>query len=104
MAVSLKYLLVEDAPPAAIITLNRPDQLNALSTALMKELIAELQRQASRPEVRAIVIKGAGRAFSAGHDLKAMLQKTLDEERELFPVCSELIAKGESGPVSCIRP
>ena len=52
MAVSLKYLLVEDAPPATIITLNRPDQLNALSTLLMEELTAELERQASRPEVR----------------------------------------------------
>src|SRR5437016_10959957 len=102
MAISLKYLLVEDAPPAAIITLNRPDQLNALSTGLMEELTAELERQASRPEVRAIVIKGAGRAFSAGHDLKEMLEKTLDEERELFAVCNELMAKVQSIPVPVI--
>jgi len=102
MAVSLKYLLVEDAPPATIITLNRPDQLNALSIALMQELTAELERQASRAEVRAIVIKGAGRAFSAGHDLKEMLDKTLDEERELFAVCNELMAKVQSVPVPVI--
>jgi len=37
MAISLEYLVVEDAPPAAVITLNRPDQLNALSSALMTE-------------------------------------------------------------------
>ena len=102
MAISLKYLLVEDAPPAAIITLNRPDQLNALSTGLMEELTAELERQASRPEVRAIVIKGAGRAFSAGHDLKEMLDKTLDEERELFALCNKLMAKVQSVPVPVI--
>ena len=102
MAVSLKYLLVEDAPPAAIITLNRPDQLNALSTLLMEELTAELERQASRPEVRAIVLKGAGRAFSAGHDLKEMLDKTLDEERELFAVCNRLMATVQSVPVPVI--
>ena len=54
MAISLKYLLVEDAPPAAVITLNRPDQLNALSSDLMTELSAELDRQAARPDVRAI--------------------------------------------------
>ena len=53
MAISLEYLVVEDAPPAAVITLNRPDQLNALSSALMTELSAELERQAARPEVRA---------------------------------------------------
>src|SRR6266702_7956525 len=102
MAISLKYLLVEDAPPVAIITLNRPDQLNALSTGLMEELTAELERQASRPEVRAIVIKGAGRAFSAGHDLKEMLDKTLDEERELFALCNKLMAKVQSVPVPVI--
>jgi enoyl-CoA hydratase/carnithine racemase len=102
MAVSLKYLLVEDAPPAAIITLNRPDQLNALSTGLMEELIAQLERQAARPDVRAIVIKGAGRAFSAGHDLKEMLDKTLDEERDLFAVCSRLMTTVQAVPVPVI--
>jgi enoyl-CoA hydratase/carnithine racemase len=60
MAVTLDYLVVEDAPPAAIITLNRPETLNALSTGLMTELTAELERQAARPEVRAIVLKGSG--------------------------------------------
>ena len=102
MAVSLKYLLVEEAPPAAIITLHRPDQLNALSTGLMEELIAELERQAARPDVRAIVIKGAGRAFSAGHDLKEMLDKTLDEERDLFAVCNRLMATVQAVPVPVI--
>jgi enoyl-CoA hydratase/carnithine racemase len=102
MAVSLQYLLVEDSPPAAVITLNRPDQLNALSTGLMEELIGELERQASRAEVRAIVIKGAGRVFSAGHDLKEMLAKSLEEERELFAVCNRLMATVQSVPVPVI--
>lgn len=102
MAISLEYLVVESAPPAAVITLNRPDQLNALSTALMKELTAELERQAARPEVRAIVIKGAGRAFSAGHDLKEMLDRSLEEEREIFAVCNELMSTVQSVPVPVI--
>ena len=102
MAISLDYLLVEDAPPAAVITLNRPDQLNALSSALMTELAAELERQAARAEVRAIVIKGAGRAFSAGHDLKEMLDRSLDEEREIFAVCNKLMATVQSVPVPVI--
>ena len=102
MAISLEYLVVDAAPPAAVITLNRPDQLNALSTGLMRELTAELERQASRPEVRAIVIKGAGRAFSAGHDLKEMLDRSLDEEREIFAVCNQLMAMVQSVPVPVI--
>jgi len=102
MAVTLDYLLVEDAAPAAIITLNRPDQLNALSTALMIELAEELERQAARPEVRAIVLKGAGRAFSAGHDLREMKDRSLEDEREIFAVCNKLMATVQSVPVPVI--
>src|SRR5436309_3270723 len=97
MAVALNYLLVDDAAPAAVITLNRPDQLNALSTGLMRELTAELERQAARPEVRAIVLKGAGRGFSAGHDLKEMQARSLDEEREIFAVCNRAATRSRSG-------
>jgi len=72
MVAASDHLIVKDVLPAVEITLNRPEQLNALSTALMKELIVELDRQARRAEVRVIVLKGAGRAFSAGHDLKEL--------------------------------
>lgn len=102
MAVTLDYLVVEDAPPAAIITLNRPEQLNALSTGLMRELTQELERQAARSEVRAIVLKGAGRAFSAGHDLKEMMDRSLEDERDIFAVCNKLMATVQSVPVPVI--
>lgn len=102
MTETLEYLLVEDALPAAIITLNRPQQLNPLSTGLMKELASELERQAARPEVRAIVLKGAGRAFSAGHDLKEMMDKSLDQERDIFAVCNRLMGTVQSVPVPVI--
>lgn len=102
MAATLEYILVEDRLPAAVITLNRPDQLNPLSTGLMKELTAELERQSARPEVRAIVLKGAGRAFSAGHDLKEMADRSLDEERGIFAVCNKLMATVQAIPVPVI--
>lgn len=102
MSETFEYLLVEDRLPAAVITLNRPDQLNPLSTGLMKELTAELERQAARPEVRAIVLKGAGRAFSAGHDLKEMADRSLDEERDIFAVCNTLMATVQAVPVPVI--
>ena len=51
------------------ITLNRPDVLNAFNRALHKALRAAL-KEASDPEVRAVVLTGAGRGFSAGQDLK----------------------------------
>src|ERR1700693_5737740 len=101
MSQTLEYLVVEDRPPAAVITLNRPQTLNALSTGLMVELTSELERQAARPEVRAIVLKGAGQAFSAGHDLKEMQDRSLDEEGDIFAVCNRLMATVQSvaGPV-----
>jgi enoyl-CoA hydratase/carnithine racemase len=91
MAVALEHLVVEDALPAAIITLNRPDKLNALSVDLMRELTAELERQGARDEVSVIVIKGAGRAFSAGHDLKELVGRSLEEERTIFRTCERLM-------------
>ena len=102
MTPNLEFLVVDDALPAAIITLNRPQQLNPLSTGLMKELTSELERQSSRPEVRAIVLKGAGRAFSAGHDLKEMMDRNLEEERDIFAVCNQLMATVQSIPVPVI--
>jgi enoyl-CoA hydratase/carnithine racemase len=102
MTATLDYLLVQDALPAAIITLNRPQQLNPLSTGLMKELTSELERQSKRAEVRAIVLKGAGRAFSAGHDLKEMQDRSLDEERDIFAVCDQLMTTVQSVPVPVI--
>ena len=102
MTATLDYLVVEDMLPAAVITLNRPQQLNPQSTGLMKELTSELERQAARPEVRAIVLKGAGRAFSAGHDLKEMLDRDLEGEREIFATCNKLMATVQSVPVPVI--
>jgi enoyl-CoA hydratase len=54
----------------ALLTLNRPERLNALSYALIDELIAALDRIEISPDIRAVIITGAGeRAFSAGADI-----------------------------------
>jgi enoyl-CoA hydratase/carnithine racemase len=98
MAVALEHLLVEDALPAVVITLNRPDKLNALSVGLMRELTAELERQGARDEVAVIVLRGAGRAFSAGHDLKELVGKSLEEERSTFATCERLMAVVQALP------
>jgi enoyl-CoA hydratase/carnithine racemase len=87
----LDYLIVEDALPAVIITMNRPQQRNALSRGLMREMTNELKRQSERPECRVIVIRGAGSAFSAGHDLRELTNRTLDDEREIFNVCTQMM-------------
>ncbi|MCZ6645597.1 MAG: enoyl-CoA hydratase/isomerase family protein [SAR324 cluster bacterium] len=63
-------LLYETRGPAAWITLNRPDAMNALNPALVAELGQAAQEAAADRAVRAVVITGAGRAFCAGADLK----------------------------------
>lgn len=86
-----KYLIVQDELPAVIITMNRPEQRNALSTGMMLEMTHELERQSRRPECRVIIIKGAGPAFSAGHFLKEMLSRTITDEREIFETCTRMM-------------
>lgn len=56
------------------ITLNRPDQLNPLSTRTLDELVAAARWFDARPEVKVVVVAGAGRAFSAGADLAAFTE------------------------------
>jgi enoyl-CoA hydratase/carnithine racemase len=62
-------LLVETDGPVATLTLNRPEQLNALSSGLLDDLYAALRELNPGDDVRVIRIRGAGRAFCPGYDL-----------------------------------
>src|SRR5215475_14165440 len=63
-------LLRRDEGPVAILTLNRPHAMNALSGELIDALQAEFDRLARDKAIRCVVIEATGRAFSTGHDLK----------------------------------
>jgi enoyl-CoA hydratase len=65
-------LKIEREGPVAIVTLNRPDAMNALSKALRMELYDAMVALNADDSVRAIVLTGAGRAFTAGLDLKEL--------------------------------
>jgi enoyl-CoA hydratase/carnithine racemase len=82
---------VEIDVPAATVTLDRPEKRNALSLALMEELLAALRRAGETPGVRVIVLAGAGPAFSAGHDLSEMVGREREFYDRLFDVCTELM-------------
>ena len=60
----------------ATLTLNRPDKLNALNAELLSGSIDILRTWSADPNVGAIVVTGAGRAFCAGGDVSAMAQST----------------------------
>ena len=82
----------------ALITLNRPQRRNALSLALMQELIDCLGEVGSRRDLRAVILAANGTAFSAGHDLSEMVGRDPEEYRRLFDVCTKLMEKVQSTP------
>jgi enoyl-CoA hydratase len=65
----MSTVLYERNGPAAWLTLNRPEKLNALNAETVEELRAALRRAAADDETKVVVLTGAGRAFSAGYDL-----------------------------------
>ena len=67
---AFEALRVEVADAVALVTLDRPDALNALTVGLKGELLAAFRAIARDRSVRAVVLTGAGRAFCAGQDLK----------------------------------
>jgi enoyl-CoA hydratase/carnithine racemase len=85
-------LLVDVAEGIATVTLNRPGQFNALSSALLDALQAAVDRIAADPAIRVVVLAAAGRGFCAGHDLKELrAMADVDEVEALFARCSRLM-------------
>jgi enoyl-CoA hydratase/carnithine racemase len=64
-----KYIRVEKIKRVGVLTLNRPDRLNAWNSEMRNEIIAALKEFDADPNIASIVMTGAGRAFSAGQDL-----------------------------------
>lgn len=75
-------LLVADDGGARILTLNRPDRLNAFNQELWYATAEALEAAALDDEVRCVLITGAGRAFSAGQDLGEMADPSVFEDQE----------------------
>ncbi len=84
-------LLVSRDGAAARILLNRPEKRNALSLEVMEEMIAALAEVSAQDGVRAIVIEGAGPAFSAGHDLSEMIGREREFLGHLFDRCTVMM-------------
>lgn len=86
-----EFILVSKQPPVGRITLNRPDQRNALSLDMMSEITRALDALAADPEVQAIVIEGSGPAFSAGHDMGEMVDQPHEFYDRLFGQCTTMM-------------
>ncbi len=90
-------LIREDKDAVATLTLNAPGSLNVLSEAMLAALQAEFDALAQDPRTRVVILKGAGKAFCAGHDLKEMTRARAGEDggkayfKTLFETCSKMM-------------
>ncbi len=84
-------VLYEVADRVAILTLNHPARRNALSRALLEALKTHLRSIAADPDVRAVIIRAVGPAFSAGHDLRELVDGREEEYTSLFALCTEVM-------------
>ena len=85
-------LLVEQHGPVTTLTLNRPQQYNALSEQLLTALQQALDRIAADPDTRVVVLAARGKAFCPGHDLKQMrANESREYHQDLFGQCSRMM-------------
>ncbi|MCA0926969.1 enoyl-CoA hydratase [Ruegeria profundi] len=93
-----------DTGAVATLTLNAPDRLNALSDEMLAALQAEFDALSGDSSVRAVIIKGEGKAFCAGHDLKQMTAGRQAEDggkayfQDLFGRCARMMLSIRSLP------
>jgi enoyl-CoA hydratase len=71
-----EFIRVEPEPPIAVVTLDRPKVLNALSPALIGELTEALGALDADPEIRAVVLTGGPKVFAAGADIGDMAERS----------------------------
>lgn len=88
---SYQHLLLELDDRLAFITMNRPAKRNALSLEHMEELIDAFRTVGRRGDTGVVVLRGAGPAFCAGHDLSEMRERSPEFYRQLFDVCTVLM-------------
>ncbi|PAY23198.1 enoyl-CoA hydratase [Dietzia natronolimnaea] len=88
---STPYVLVERSGPIARVTLDRPERRNPLSMQMMREATAAIRDLGDDPSCGVVVVTGSGPALSAGHEIGEMIDRTLDEEREVFDTCVDLM-------------
>jgi len=92
---SYKILQPERRGSLLLVTINRPESLNALNTAFFDEMDHFIANEATDPELTSIVITGTGKAFVAGADIAEMVNKT-SEEAEAFSLRGQNTFKGFS--------
>ncbi|AGK62064.1 Enoyl-CoA hydratase/carnithine racemase [Archaeoglobus sulfaticallidus PM70-1] len=96
-----RNLVYEEKDRIGIITLNRPEKRNALSYDLLDELESLVNDLAAERKVKVVIIKGAGKIFSSGHDLNEILNHPIEVEK-LFRKCFSVMLAIRNAPQTYI--
>lgn len=91
----MESVLLEKEGPLGWLTLNQPEKMNALSLEVMSTLLEKLEQVAEDREIRVVIIRGNGKIFSAGHDIKEMVgeDKGIDHFRTIFRTCNRMMLR-----------
>jgi len=95
---SFAYIKFDKDQAVGKITLNRPDKRNALSLPLLKELDQLLEQLKEDRETKVVIVQGAGKVFSSGHDLTEISGGDLADSSETFHACSRFMLKIQEMP------
>jgi enoyl-CoA hydratase/carnithine racemase len=95
---SYQNLLYAREGKLGMVTLNRPTRRNALSIDLMRELLDCFSTIGRDREVHAVILSAAGNVFCSGHDLGEMVGKNINDYRQIFDLCTEVMTKIQSVP------
>jgi len=79
-----RFIRFETFGPLGILTLNHPEKRNALSLEMLRELVLLTGNIARNESVRVLIIRAAGKAFSAGHNLAELVDGNLRPYQNIF--------------------
>jgi enoyl-CoA hydratase/carnithine racemase len=91
--VSHRNLRFERDKNIGTIILNRPAKRNALSLELLREMRSLFETLKARNDIKVIIIKGAGKVFSAGHDISQLVDHDVNYYKSIFEMCIEVMEK-----------
>jgi enoyl-CoA hydratase/carnithine racemase len=84
-------VLSETRDHIAILTLNHPEKRNALSETMLGSLLDQFQQIGKDTNIRVVILRAAGPAFSAGHDLRELVNGQEEQYTALFALCTEVM-------------
>ena len=86
-----KEILYATQEPIGYLTLNNPPKINALSKAMIGEIIQVLEKVALDESIKVLVIRAAGQHFSAGHNLTELVDGGVKEYKHIFDQCTRMM-------------